>query len=780
MPERKKSGLNPLPPRGNERAEQIQVTGLVQGVGFRPFVFRLAHRLDLRGWVANTVHGVKIEVEGEPAALERFAAGLRLEAPPIAIVHSVRRAVIKPAGHETFAILASKPQAGRTTLVSPDIAVCEDCLKEMHDPADRRWRYPFINCTNCGPRYTIIRDIPYDRANTTMAAFVMCPQCRREFEDPLDRRFHAQPNACPVCGPRVYLSGRDGAEITAGDSDPIKLASRLLLEGAVLAVKGLGGFHLAADATNREAATHLRERKKRQDKPFAVMFAGLSAVRRYCFLTRPAEQALVSPARPIVLLPKRNSGDGLAREVAPYGGNYGALLPYTPLHHLLLAAVNGTPLIMTSGNSSDEPIEIDNREALERLGSIADFFLLHDRPIYMRADDSVVQPVGRRTFPVRRSRGYVPGPIRLRRKMPRVLAVGAHLKNTICILRGREAFLSQHIGDLERPDTWKYFLLTVAQMQRLLEVRPELIGCDLHPDYLTTRWAHQQSGLPVVGVQHHHAHVVSCMAEHGLEGRLIGVSMDGTGYGPDGTLWGGEFLIADEKDYARAAHLPYAPMPGGEAAIRQTWRMARSIFSRALGVKSLESLGLAVWERAGRQRVETVDRMIATDTNCPLTSGCGRLFDAVAALLEVRTETLYEGQPAIELESLALKTDPRKAPRYDFKLADREGRLGIDLDPLLEGIARDAAAGLDPAPIARGFHEGLARVMAAVSCALSQRSGLDRVVLTGGVFNNRLLTRRVSALLRGEGLKVFTHRLVPPGDGGISLGQAVVAARVEL
>ena len=754
--------------------------GIVQGVGFRPFVYRLAHSLGLSGWVANTVHGIIIEAEGENGALDSFAGQLRGQSPPMAEVLYVRRRKIKPSGFRQFEILSSKADSGRTTLVSPDAAVCGDCLAEMRDPANRRWRYPFINCTNCGPRYTIILDIPYDRPNTTMASFEMCPLCRAEYLNPLDRRFHAQPNACPVCGPRVFLQEASGALVEKHGEDPIQTAGRLLLEGAVVAVKGLGGFHLATDATNQEATSRLRERKKRQDKPFAVMFADLESVRHYCRTTRSAEKILTSPARPIVLLPKKGRGGGLARSVAPFEDTFGAMLPYTPIHHLLLEAAEGKPLVMTSGNSSDEPIEIDNTGALARLSHIADYFLVHDRPIYMRADDSVIQPIGRRSFPVRRSRGYVPRPVRLRKKYPPVLAVGGQLKNTVCLLRGRDAFLSQHVGDLDRLDTYRFFALTVGQIQKLLEVSPDRVAYDLHPDYLATRWALRESGLPAVGVQHHHAHVVSCMAEHRLSGRVLGISMDGTGYGPDGTIWGGEFLIADEREFQRAAHLPYHPLPGGEAAIRETWRMARSVFSKALGTAELDSLGLRLWEQVGRKRVETVDRMIASSTNCPVSSGCGRLFDAVAAVIGLRTETLYEGQPAIELESLARKAGARGAPVYPFALDETEGMLVPDLAPMFESIARDTADKVAPELIARAFHDCLVRVMAEITLTISECEALDRVVLSGGVFNNRYIARTLSLSLHSAGLKVYSHRLVPPGDGGISLGQAVVASHFEL
>ena len=756
--------------------------GIVQGVGFRPFVYRLARHLDLKGWVANTVHGVRIEAEGNEHALDRFARELKKNAPPMAEVLSLRRKTVKTSGYKAFEIRASLSRTGRSTLICPDVAVCRDCLAEMRDPGDRRYRYPFINCTNCGPRYTIILDLPYDRAHTTMSSFTMCPECRAEFEDPLNRRFHAQPNACPVCGPKVSLVDKEGRPAGPAEAEPIEAAARFLVAGEVLAVKGLGGFHLAVDAANEAATFKLRARKRRQDKPFAVMFADLESVRTHCRLNASAASALTSPARPIVLLPRRSKRDTLAPSVAPYQSTYGVMLPYTPLHHLLLDAVGGRALVMTSGNNSDDPIEIENGSALRRLGHIADYFLVHDRPIYMRCDDSVFLPAGGGLFPVRRSRGCVPRPVSLRAEYPPVLAVGGHLKNTVCLTRGREAFLSQHVGDLEGPDTFRFFRLTVEQMKRILEVDPVLVAHDMHPDYLSTRWALEQSGLPAVAVQHHHAHVVACMAEHGLSGKVLGISMDGTGYGGDGTVWGGEFLLADEKDFQRTGHLPYWPLPGGEAAVREPWRMARSVFGRVLGVERLDGLDLGLWEHFGRKKVKLIDRMIERKINCPLSSGCGRLFDAVAALIGLRRFTLYEGQPAMELESLAWKADSRQMPVYPFEPPEAvpvEGPLVPDLGPMFEAIARDVSAGVDAELIALGFHHCLSRVMIELGSRLAEHHGLNRVMLTGGVFNNRYLLERVGRGLRRGGLKVYSHRRLPPGDGGISLGQAVVAANLR-
>ncbi len=774
MPGKRTANAGPDPAETESRLA-LEVEGIVQGVGFRPFVYRLAHAQGLDGWVENTVRGVRIEVEGPLRRLEEFKRRLRGDSPPMSRIVRLTCRNLKPAGHDGFVIRASRGGSRRTALVAPDTAVCDECLAEMRDPRNRRYRYPFINCTNCGPRFTIIRDIPYDRANTTMARFQMCPSCRAEFDNPLDRRFHAQPNACPVCGPRASLTGSRGVEIDP-EADPLLLAGRVLLEGRILAVKGLGGFHLAADAGNESAVAALRSRKRRQGKPFAVMFPDLETVREYCLVSPAEERVLRGPQRPIVLL-RAELNNTLAPSVAPGQATIGALLPYTPLHHLLLDAADRRPLVMTSGNHSDEPIATENQEALERLASIADLFLLHDRPIHLRVDDSVLLVRSGAARPIRRARGFAPAPVRLGRVLPPVLALGGQLKNTVCLVRDSDAFLSQHVGDLDEAETYGYFIQTVSQMRRLLEVTPVLAACDSHPDYLSTRWAVTESGLPVAHVQHHHAHVVSCMAENGLSGPVLGVAFDGTGYGGDGTIWGGEFLLADERTCKRAGHLPYIALPGGEAAMRETWRTARSFLLRVLGQKRLEALHLGIWERAGVKRVEAVDRMIEAGINCPLSSGCGRLFDAVAAIAGLRLESLYEGQVAVELEACAMNCRPGKAIKYDYSVREEENLFVPGLAEMIEKMAFDAASGNEQTAIARGFHETLARLTVETAFRIAQKNGLTRVVLSGGVFNNRLLSGLVERGLRKQGLQVFSHRLVPPGDGGLSLGQAVIAAQ---
>lgn len=766
--------------RDSVRRLALEVEGIVQGVGFRPFVYRLARALSLGGGVLNTPRGVRIEVEGEPELIEQFTRRLRAEAPPNSMIARVTRRRIPTLGERSFSIRPSEGGDNRSVLVAPDTAVCADCLFEMRDPGNRRYRYPFINCTNCGPRFTIIRDIPYDRALTTMKGFEMCAGCRAEFEDPLDRRFHAQPNACPVCGPRVALVKGDGARRMVKGEDPVVTAGKAILAGLILAVKGLGGFHLAADAAGEDAVGRLRERKRRQGKPFAVMFPDLETVRRYCRLNRGSEAALIGPERPIVLLDVLRRGERLAPSVAPSQVTLGVMLPYTPLHHLLIEAAGNRPLVMTSGNYSDEPIAASNADALAGLSSIADLFLLHDRPIHIRADDSVVVARNGHATPVRRSRGYVPAPVRLRRPLAPVLAVGAQLKNTVCLVRGADAFLSQHVGDIEGVDTYEYFLDTVEQLKRLLDLTPDRVACDLHPDYLSTRWAHLKSGLPVVGVQHHHAHVVSCMAEHGLEEKALGVAFDGTGYGLDGTIWGGEFLTVDERSFERAGHLPCLRLPGGDAAVRETWRTARAALRDTLGPEALNQLDLPVWKTVERAKLDAVDRMLESGLNCPASSGCGRLFDAVAAIAGLRSESLYEGQAAIELEAAAMRCPPGKAIRYCGDIDEREGLLVPDTAELLEAVARDAAAGVDVPRIARGFHDWLGRVTVDTASRIAGRLGLERVVLSGGVFNNRLLGVSVARGLGRLGFRVYEHRLIPPGDGGLSLGQAVIAAAVDI
>ncbi|HYA03731.1 MAG TPA: carbamoyltransferase HypF, partial [Syntrophobacteria bacterium] len=605
---------------------RVRIQGMVQGVGFRPFIYQLAHRCRLHGYVANTPQGVELEIEGGREDLHEFFADLPARLPPLASITRMETEELPPLPYIAFEIRSSEHGAGRAALISPDTAICADCLRELFDPQDRRYRYPFINCTNCGPRYTIIRDIPYDRVYTSMATFIMCDRCEREYHDPLNRRFHAQPNACWECGPRVWLTDAAGRELLA--ADPIAAAAEKLKEGAVVAVKGLGGFHLAADATQNEAVKRLRLRKRREEKPLALMSWGLEEIERYAVLGDFERDLLARPQRAIVLVAKA-PGNPIAPEVAPRNRYLGAMLPYTPLHYLLLSH-GFLALVMTSGNLTEEPIAIDNDEAVRRLADIADYFLFHDRQILLRSDDSVVRVAAGRTRQIRRSRGFVPVPVFLRKPMPSVLALGGELKGTICVTKDDRAFVSQHLGDLENLETLDFLELTVRHLRRILEVNPRLVIHDLHPDYLTTQVALAQKELPTLAVQHHHAHVVSAMAEHKLEGRVLGLALDGTGYGADGRIWGGEILGADERGYERLGHLAYVPMPGGTAAIKEPWRMAVSYLRAAFGEGYFANEG-PLARRWGRDRIDVLLQMMRRQVNSPLTSSCGRLFDGVAA-----------------------------------------------------------------------------------------------------------------------------------------------------
>jgi hydrogenase maturation protein HypF len=749
-------------------ARRLQVNGIVQGVGFRPFVYQLAARYGLKGEVANTSAGVSIRIEGPAESLVAFEKDLAAKSPPLAHIVEIQSRPHPLQNYTDFRITSSRGESVMATLISPDVAVCDDCLREMFDPADRRYHYPFINCTNCGPRYTIIDDIPYDRPKTSMRHFTMCPLCQAEYDDPLNRRFHAQPNACPACGPQISLW--DSRRQPIRTADPIAAAAELIRQGKILAVKGLGGFHLAVDALNAQAVARLRQRKLREEKPFAVMSPDMAAIQRYA-LIEPAEESLLrSIQRPIVLLEKTPS-HCLADEVAPRNRYVGAMLPYTPLHHLLLRC-GFTALVMTSGNRSEEPIAIANDDAFERLADIADAFLIHDRDIYLRSDDSVVrQAAGAARF-LRRSRGYVPVPVFLKQALPPILACGAELKNTVCLTKGGQAFVSQHIGDLENLATYEFFQKTIDHMQRILAVRPELIACDLHPDYLSTRWADEQADIPKVRVQHHHAHIVSCMAEHRIEGSVIGLSCDGTGYGPDGTVWGGEVLIADAAGFERAAHLSCVPMPGSAAAIREPWRMAVSYLDDAYG-EGFGSLDLPVLRKAGVDQVNVIRKMIAKRINSPLTSSLGRLFDGVAAIAGLRSRVSYEGQAAMELE-MAARSDA--VALYEYAV-DGDGPWRVPPAPIVRGVVADVRNECPVSMISVKFHNTVIALLADLCERVRRVHGLTRVVLSGGVFQNaRLMTGLIPAL-EARGFEVFSHRLVPTNDGGIALGQAVIAAK---
>ncbi|MFI6600133.1 carbamoyltransferase HypF [Nonomuraea sp. NPDC050536] len=743
----------------------IRVEGIVQGVGFRPHVHSLARRLRLAGWVGNDGRGVFIEAEGEPEDIARFQTDLREQAPPLAAIHRVTTTEIPARGDLGFSIADSLQGSGPATLVSPDAATCRDCLTELFDPADRRFLHPFINCTNCGPRFTVIKDVPYDRPATTMSGFAMCGDCEREYLDPEDRRFHAQPICCPACGPTLRLVGPRGRP---RPGDPIEGAAELLRSGRVLAVKGLGGYHLAVGAADEEAVRTLRSRKYREDKPFAVLVPDLDAARGLCELNPDAERLLTGPQSPIVLLPRR-PGAAVAEGVAPGQGRLGLMLPYTPVHHLLARAFAG-PYVLTSGNLSDEPIAHRDGDALERLGGLADGFLVHDRPIHVRGDDSVLLPGRGQAIPLRRSRGYAPQPLMLSEPAPRhVLACGAELKHTFCLARDRHAFVSHHIGDLENYETMRSFVEGVEHYRRLFDITPELLAHDLHPEYLSTKYALDTEGAELVAVQHHHAHIASCLADNQERGPVIGVAFDGLGYGDDDTLWGGELLVADLVDFTRAGRLSPVPLPGGAAAIRQPWRMAAAHLDSAYGGAPPDDLPV---RSRNRLRWADVTALAGSGTNAPLASSAGRLFDAVASILGLGDTVAYEGQAAIALEQLA---DPAEHGAYPAGLLDGD-LVTVDCGDLVRAVVSDLRAGVAPAIISARFHHGLAAVTAAGCVRLRAATGLRTVALSGGVFQNQLFLGALAGRLEAGGFRVLTHHRIPPNDGGISLGQAAVAA----
>ena len=751
---------------------RIEVKGIVQGVGFRPFVYRLAKNCQLNGWVRNTSGNVAIEVEGPEEKVSRFLTLLSEKAPAAARVQEVITRRLPARGDTDFIIKKSQPEPGKYQPVSPDLATCPECLEEVFLPENRRYLYPFTNCTNCGPRFTIIRDIPYDRPMTTMSRFTMCPACQAEYDDPLDRRFHAQPNACPECGPSLQLTDRDGTPVTG--QDPLRKAADLLHQGYIVAVKGLGGFQLACDATNQDVVARLRERKKRPGKPFALMMASLVEIEKHGYISPEEAELLLSPNAPIVLLRWRKDTSNVTSLVAENNKYLGVMLPYTPLHHILLHHV-ARPLVMTSGNLSEEPICQDNGEALRRLHDIADYFLLHNRDIHARYDDSVYLVERGTARAIRRARGHAPSPIHLPFKARQVLACGAEEKNTFCLTRDEYAFLSQHIGDMDNEETVEHFENTVGLYQQLFRVQPEFIAYDLHPEYLATKYALKyaaEKGLKAIAVPHHHAHVVSCLVEHEFREPVIGVAFDGVGYGTDGNLWGGEFIVGDWGSFERVAHLEYVPMPGGAAAIRKPYRMALSYLYSLLGPETpLE--GLPIMSQIAIDEVEIVKAQLKRRLNSPLTSGAGRLFDAVSALAGLRGQIDYEAQAAIELEMIA-PDDVTGFEPYPFTIA-KEKPAVIKLHDLISAVVNDVRNGFRPDVISARFHLTVAQVILETCRLISRQSGLNTVALSGGVFQNRLLLNLAIEALERDGFQVLSHRLVPCNDGGISLGQAAIA-----
>ncbi|WP_258308323.1 carbamoyltransferase HypF [Streptomyces sp. NWU339] len=773
------------------RRSRVVVRGVVQGVGFRPYLYTLATELRLSGHVTNTADGVVVEVEGDPSSVDRFCARIAPDAPPLALVESVDATEVPTTGADGFAIVPSRAGGPARTLVSPDTATCDDCLAELADPADRRHRHPFITCTHCGPRFTIVTGLPYDRDHTTMAGFPLCADCAREYADPADRRFHAQPVACPACGPRLRLTVAPGKAGGPEPADPIRAARDLLADGAILAVKGLGGYHLACDATNSRAVAELRRRKARGDKPFALMAGDVTDIAHLVHAGPAERDLLTAKERPIVLMRRRRTGapdpgrPQPAREVAPGSPDLGVMLPYTPVHHLLLEAdddhdsTRARLLVMTSGNLAGEPIVTDDAEALERLSGLADAWLLHDRPIHVPCDDSVMRVCDGEPLTLRRSRGHAPLPLALPVPVIPALAVGGDLKNAFCLGEDRKAWLSAHIGDMDDLATQQAFARAERQLEAITGVRPERLVADRHPAYRSGRWAERHAaGRPVLRVQHHHAHVASVMAEHGLDGSspVLGVAFDGTGYGDDRAVWGGEFLAADYAGFSRFAHLSYVPLPGGDAAVRRPYRMALAHL-RAAGIPWDGDLPCET--ACPPNELRLLDRQLTRGLNCLPTSSMGRLFDAVSSLTGVCHHAGYEAQAAVELEAAAVTADAcADDARYAFRLTGGDGiPLAADPAPLLAAVVDDVRGGVRPSLVAARFHHAVAGLVHGVCSRARDELGLETVALTGGVFANVLLSSACATRLRGDGFTVLRHRRIPPGDGGLAVGQLMVAAR---
>jgi hydrogenase maturation protein HypF len=752
-------------------SRHIHINGIVQGVGFRPFIYNLALKYDLTGWVRNSASGVDIEVTGHKTTLDIFQSLIPQAAPPLAQIDSIEIEAINHKGFESFKILSSQNKTTDFIPISPDIAICEQCQAELFDPTNRRFRYPFINCTNCGPRFTIIKEIPYDRPMTTMAEFEMCPDCREEYENPRDRRFHAQPVACPVCGPQVWLEISPGKRHSEKDT-AIQKARQILANGEILAIKGLGGFHLACDATNPQAVARLRQRKNRPAKPFALMAYDIKTIRKFVEMSLAEEELLLSPQAPILLISKK-PGNKIAETTAPGQANLGFMLPYTPLHLLLLEKEAGYPevLVMTSGNLSDEPILRENDSAREKLAGIADAFLMHDRPIYRRIDDSVFTIINRKQYPIRRARGYAPNPIRLNESIPQILAVGPQMKNTFCLTRGGYAFLSHYIGEMENWETYQDYQKAIQHYESLFRIRPEAIGYDLHPDYLSTKYALQRAEtdhLPAYPIQHHHAHLAAGMIENQISPQetIAGFIFDGTGYGSDGTIWGGEVLIGNCLGFNRPFYLKPVPLPGGDAAIRTPARMA---LSTLWAYKLPWGSDLAPIGALSAKELNTLRVQLERDINSPLTSSMGRLFDAVSALIGVRERVTYEAQAAIELEALA---DADELRYYPWQMDDNQ----INVKPVLEGILTDLANGETKPIISARFHNTITEICLQLAKKIQEKFNIHRIVLSGGVWQNQLLLEKTITQLSDNGFHPLIHRQTPPNDGCVAFGQAMITA----
>jgi hydrogenase maturation protein HypF len=748
-------------------ARRLRIDGIVQGVGFRPFVYHLSRQYRLKGKVLNISSGVSLHIEGTRKDIESFSRDLIEKCPPRAVITAISERVVPIRKLNNFTIARSRIHKSVSTLISSDVSICDDCLRELFDPLDRRYRYPFINCTNCGPRYTIVTDIPYDRHYTSMAQFPMCGKCQAEYDDSENRRFHAQPNACADCGPRVTLHDNSGIPITTGD--PIGEGVHLLKRGALIALKGIGGFHLVADAENSEAIQRLRKRKRREEKPLAIMSADVEAIRNYAHVDIEEEVLLSSPQRPIVLLRKKIP-NCISEYVSPKNRYFGVMLPYTPLHYLVVQS-GFTALVMTSGNISEEPMAIANDEAFNRLSGVADFFLSHNRDIVVPCDDSIVRHSSGMTRLIRRSRGYAPTPVFLNRKVPQILACGADMKNTICLTHNNKAFVSQHIGDLDNFAAYEYYRATIDHLKRLFRVEPEIVAYDLHPDYLSTRYGENRNGMEKIQVQHHHAHIASCMAENRLDGEVIGLSFDGTGYGMDGAIWGGEMLLADLKDFYRAGSLSYVAMPGSTRAIKEPWRMAVSYLYDAFGEDFL-NFSFPCMKKVGDKKIQFIMEMISKRINSPLTSSLGRLFDGIAAILGIKSHVSYEGEAAVALEMMA---DRKGHSWYAFEL-EKDGYYRILPRSIIRGIVHDMLHGIPHAEICGKFHATIIRMYSELCERLRKETGLDRIVLSGGSFQNTILLGGFIKSLEEKRFRVYSHHLVPSNDGGLCLGQAMVAA----
>ncbi len=759
----------------------IAIRGAVQGVGFRPFVYRLALDMKLSGWVLNSPQGVFIEIEGERHHLELFLLRLQEEKPSASFIQSLEFSIVDPLHFSGFEIRSSNSDGPRNALILPDIATCTECLGEIFDPHNRRYRYPFTNCTHCGPRYSIIESLPYDRANTSMKSFEMCSKCRREYEDPNDRRFHAQPNACPACGPRLELWDSSG-KLLSSCNDALLEAAEAVRKGNILAVKGLGGFHLIADARNAMVVEILRHRKHREEKPFALMYPSFEHIRADCVVSPLESRLLCSSESPIVLLKSTRSGwaQTVAPNVAPNNPYLGVMLPYTPLHHLLMGEIP-FPVIATSGNLSDEPICINESEALTRLAGIGDLFLVHNRPIIRHVDDSIVRVILGRELVLRRARGYAPLPVYCRQGIPNLLAVGGHLKNTIAMTDESNIFISQHIGDLETKLASEAFQNCIFSFRQLYSIDPVRIVADMHPDYISTQYA-REYGEPVTAIQHHYAHVAACMAENQLDGRVLGVSWDGTGYGPDGTVWGGEFLLTNETDFSRLASLRGFRLPGNARAIKEPRRAALGILYEMLGGSVFSRMDLIPVRSFSNSEISILAQMLQKGIQSPRTSSIGRLFDAIASLCGLRQSNKFEGQAAMELEFAVGSENTEES--YPFSIAEQttiesgpqetQQAMIIDWEPMLSAILQDLRRSIPMARISAKFHNALAEIIIAVA----KRSSEQRVVLTGGCFQNKFLLERTVLRLEAEGFKPYWHQRVPPNDGGIALGQIIAASRL--